>query len=107
SYLHLGELEKAKQQIDRASQIDGNDMHYTFRNLALYHEAKGDDQSAEKYFRKALAMNRDMGWVHHYGEFLWRLGRKELAKRCFEISALHEEPEGKNALQKYFPVEAK
>lgn len=52
--IQLGELEDGKEWLDKAMETENNDVAYTYRNLALYYQAKGDINKAEEYFKKSL-----------------------------------------------------
>lgn len=90
-----GELEEGKPYLEKALQTGNNDMAYTFRNFALYHQRKKEPGLAEEFFQKAFAQNTPVDLLeYHYAEFLLEQGDHENAKLFFLKSAQKKEEEG-------------
>lgn len=87
--IKTGRLEEGKQFLDRALETQNNDMAYTHRNLALYYQAIGDADLAEKNFQ--LAFQQATGSVDllelHYGEFLIAQGKVEKGNKFLQEAA--------------------
>jgi Tfp pilus assembly protein PilF len=79
--IKIGKPEEGKEFILQAMQTDNNDDAYSYRNLALYHQSKGEITEAEKNFK--LAFEKQAKPVDllefHYAEFLLIKGDKEIA----------------------------
>lgn len=87
--IRAGRLEEGKQFLDRALETQNNDMAYTHRNLALYYQAVGDADLAEKNFQ--LAFQQATGPVDllelHYGEFLIAQGKVDEGNKFLQEAA--------------------
>jgi Tfp pilus assembly protein PilF len=90
-----GELEEGVSYLDKAMQTGNNDIAYTFRNFALYHQRKKEFDLAEEFFRKSFDQKTPVDLLeYHYGEFLLEQGSIEKAKQFFLKSAQKKEEEG-------------
>jgi len=82
SYILMGELEKGNEYIEQAMNTEGNDMAYSFRNMAVYHQRLGDLTTSLEYFKKAYAKKSRVDYLHYfYGKFLIEYGEAELGKK--------------------------
>jgi tetratricopeptide (TPR) repeat protein len=95
-----GELEEGVSCLEKAMQTANNDVAYTFRNFALYHQRKRQPALAEEFFRKAFDQKTPVDLLeYHYGEFLQEQGDIERAKLFFIKSAQKNEEEGISKLR--------
>lgn len=95
AFIMLGELDKGKEYLEKAVKTDNNDDAYSFRNMALYFQKKGDMISAEAHFRKAFDMQTKVDLLDFfYGLFLMEIGDKQKAETHFQKSADEGEYEG-------------
>lgn len=93
--IKLGKLEEGKKYIDRAEQTFNNDVAYTYRNFALYYQAKGNFEKAEEYFTLAfdsISIPVDL-LEFQYAEFLSSQGQAEKAAHYLKIALDKGEPE--------------
>lgn len=70
--IKMGELEAGKESVMKSIAAQNNDLAYSYRNLALYHQAKGEMALAEDFFKQAfesISDNVDL-LEYYYGEFL-------------------------------------
>jgi tetratricopeptide (TPR) repeat protein len=94
------ELEEGLLYVNKAMQTGNNDIAYSFRNLALYHQRKGDPGLAEEFFKKSFDQKTPVDLLeYHYGEFLLERGDLEKARAFFQQSAAKNEEEGIRKLQ--------
>jgi Tfp pilus assembly protein PilF len=93
--IQLGKLEEGKKWLDKAILIDSNDIAYTYRNLALYHLAKGDLNSADKFFKKSFATVSDSVDLleYHYADFLFQKGKTKEGIEYLNKAVKKGEPE--------------
>ncbi len=65
-------MEEGKRFLDKALETESNDIAYTYRNYALYYQAKGDTNKAEDYFKKSFDSIKDSVDLleYHYADFL-------------------------------------
>ncbi len=90
-----GELEKGKQYIDKAMLSGRNDQAYSYRNLAIYYQKKGEFDVAKSYFMKAFDLNTPVDLLdYYYGQFLIQIGNKEKGLEHIKMSADLGEREG-------------
>jgi tetratricopeptide (TPR) repeat protein len=90
-----GELEEGALFLEKALQTGNNDIAYTFRNFALYHQRKKEPGLAEEFFQKAFSQNTPVDLLeYHYAEFLMEQGDEENARLFFLKSAQKKEEEG-------------
>jgi tetratricopeptide (TPR) repeat protein len=95
SLIMTGELEEGVFYLTKAMQTENNDIAYTFRNFALYHQRKGEFNLAEECFQKSFEQKTPVDLLeYHYGEFLLELGDVEKAKEFFRTSSEKNEGEG-------------
>lgn len=95
AFIKLGELEKGKEYIERALETLNNDNAYSYRNLALYHQAKGQMELAERNFKKAFQkMVTPVDLLElHYGEFLLIQGKNKEGFEYIKQAVEKGEPE--------------
>jgi Tfp pilus assembly protein PilF len=90
-----GEHEEGMSYLEKAMQTGNNDVAYTYRNIALYHQRKKQVDLAEEYFQKSFDQKTPVDLLeYHYGEFLLEQGDVENAKLFFIKSAEKKEDEG-------------
>lgn len=91
----IGELEEGKQELEKALKTENNDNAYTYRNLALYHLAKHEIETADSYFQ--LAFKSETNPVDllelHYANFLFKQNEKEKGMQYLNIAVKKGEPE--------------
>ncbi|HEY3404738.1 MAG TPA: tetratricopeptide repeat protein, partial [Ohtaekwangia sp.] len=93
--IQLVQLEEGKEWLDKALRTGNNDIAYTYRNLALYHQAKGELDDAENYFTKAFAAETvpvDL-LEYHYAEFLFQKGEQKKGLLYLHKAVEKGEPE--------------
>lgn len=95
-----GNLEEGKKYLDKALETENNDDAYSYRNLALYYQKKGDNESAKENFLKAFDMNTPVDLLDYYfGLFLIETGEKDKGLEHIKISADIGEYEGEKYLE--------
>jgi tetratricopeptide (TPR) repeat protein len=95
SLIMLGRLDEGKKYLDKlfehGTKVDG----YTYRNLALYHEKRGETEFAENNYN--LALDYDTNAVDllelHYSDFMITQGRQEEAVEMLKRGVARNEPE--------------
>jgi Tfp pilus assembly protein PilF len=96
------ELEEGLSYLEKALQTGDNDIAYTFRNFALYHQRRRDFDQAEQFFQKSFDQNTPVDLLeYHYGEFLMERGDLDKAKLFFRKSAEKNEEEGISKLSQF------
>jgi Tfp pilus assembly protein PilF len=96
-----GDLDKGKEYLEKALQTDNNDNAYSYRNMALYFQKKGDNESAENYFQKAFDQHSPVDLLDYfYGCFHLEKGDKEKGLEHIQISSDIGEHEGIELLNK-------
>lgn len=100
--IQLGQLEEGKSFLEKALQTENNDPAYTYRNFALYHQAKGEMKKAEEYFRKSFeSITQSVDLLeYHYAEFLIMNGDKEKGLEFLKLAAQKGEHEAIEKLNK-------
>lgn len=89
----LGRLDDAAHIMKEILEVN-DQKGYAHRNLAVYHWKKGENELAEKHFRKGLEQKEPTDLLEfHYSQFLLQLGRREEALKFLEISLDRGEPE--------------
>jgi len=89
------ELEEGLLYLQKAMRTPDNDIAYTFRNFALYHQRRNEPALAEEFFRKSFEQKTAVDLLeYHYGEFLLEQGDIENARAFFLKSAQKKEEEG-------------
>jgi Tfp pilus assembly protein PilF len=94
AFIQVGELEKGKRWLEKAMKTSNNDAAYSFRNLALYYQAKGENKLAEEFFHKAfnnIKIPVDLLELH-YSDFLFSQGRKDEGLKYLKLAAEKNEP---------------
>jgi tetratricopeptide (TPR) repeat protein len=95
-----GDLDEGVSYLDKAMATGNNDIAYTFRNFALYHQRKGEPELAAEFFRKSVGQNTPVDLLeYHYAEFLLEQGDIENAKSFLKKSAGKNEEEGISKLR--------
>ena len=90
-----GKLEKGRQYIDKAMLSGRNNQAYSYRNLALYYQKKGEFDVAKSYFMKAFDLNTPVDLLdYYYGQFLIQMGKEKEGLEHIKISADLGEKEG-------------
>lgn len=93
--IQIGELEEGKKWLDKAMKSGNNHISYTYRNLAIYYQVKGDWNMAEDYFRKSFESISDSVELleYHYADFLFQVGEKDKALGFLKKAVEKGEPE--------------
>lgn len=95
SLIMIGELEEGMTYIEKAQATGNNDMAYTYRNRALYHQRKLEFELAESFFVKAFEEGTPVDLLDfHYAKLLLEQGKADKAKIFLEKSAAKGEKEG-------------
>lgn len=90
-----GNPEEGKFYLNKALETGNNDIAYTYRNMALYHQHKKEFHLAEEFYQKAFAQHADVDLLEfHYGEFQLELGNLDNARTYLAKSAARREAEG-------------
>lgn len=95
AFIQIGELEEGKKWLDLAMQTETNDIAYTYRNLAIYHQAKGQLNLAEENFQKAfntITTTVDL-LEYHFADFHFKLGKIEEGLKYLKMAEEKGEPE--------------
>ncbi|WP_298143651.1 tetratricopeptide repeat protein [Flavobacterium sp.] len=100
--IQLGQLDEGRSFLEKALQTENNDPAYTYRNFALYHQAKGEMKKAEEYFRKSFeSITQSVDLLeYHYAEFLIMNGDKEKGLEFLKLAAQKGEHEAIEKLNK-------
>jgi Tfp pilus assembly protein PilF len=93
--IQLGNLEEGKVWLNKAIETENSDMAYTYRNLALYHQAKGEFDLAENFFKKAFdSVNYPVDLLeYHYADFLFQKEETNEGLKYLEMAVKKGEPE--------------
>ena len=95
-YIKIGALDLAKQHLDKALKNPRNNIAYSYRNLALYHDALSELEKAKHYFNKAFSYADEPVdlLAYYYGMHLIKTGNSSEAMQYIERSKEKGEPEG-------------
>ncbi len=86
TYLGQGDYEKAKYNVDKALSQHPNSEDVQ-RGVAYYYEQVNEIESAEKHYKKALAINnKNPALLNQYGVFLCQHGRMKESQKMFMAS---------------------
>jgi len=95
-YMQQGKMPLASTKFKRALAQDPNSSLVYWTN-AVFEEKLGEVKTAEKYFRKAVQLNKNDSEAHNnFGAFLCRQGRVDEALEEFELAVknpLYQTPE--------------
>lgn len=93
--IRTGAMEEGKEWLEKALQTKTNDDAYSFRNLALYYQEKGELEAAEENFLKAFhVMENPVDLLElHFSDFLFQTGRAEEAQNYLNQAVQRGEPE--------------
>ncbi len=84
NYLQRGQLEFAKEKLEKALSIDPDDVSAN-NTMALLQWRLRDHAAAEKHFRRAVTLEKNNGEAqNNYGVFLCERGRVEEAVKWFK-----------------------
>lgn len=90
-YLHRNSMERARQKLNYAIKLAPN-WPPALNAMAYYLEYIGEDSEAERYYKKALAVEPDSpSSQNNYGTYLCRKGQYALADVYFNKAAKHQE----------------
>ena len=94
--IQLGKLEEGLSFVEKSMAIGDNQDGYSYRNLALYYQAKGNPTKSEECFKKALEYDEyHVDLLHyHYALFLESKGDLTGAIEHLEKSASFKEEQG-------------
>lgn len=83
-YLRQGELERARDKLERAVEQDGS-QPLAHTSLAFAYQSLGQIERADKHYRRAVSLSpRDPDILNNYGVFLCAQGRGDEALERFE-----------------------
>lgn len=93
--IQSGQLDLGKKWLDQALKTGNNDPAYSFRNLALYHQKRGEMELAEVNFSKAFEhANPQVDLLeYHYAEFLFIQGKSNEGMEYMRRAVEKKEPE--------------
>lgn len=93
--IQLGKFEEGKEFLERALKTENNDIAYTYRNFALYYQAKGEMNKADDYFKKSFESIIDSVDLleYHYADFLIKNGETEKGLEFLKKAVEKGEPE--------------
>ena len=95
-YMRQGMYEAASEKLNKAVK-QNPELQLAQVSLAILSEKLGEDNEAEKHYRKAYSINRkDPVTLNAYGQFLCRKGELEKADQMFVVAAgdpLYKYPE--------------
>lgn len=87
SYLQRGDLEEARDKLERAVQQDPS-LPAAHAALGILYERVGDQRRASDHLRRAVRLAPDdPNLLNNYGGFLCRLGERREGIRHFEMAA--------------------
>ncbi|MDW3651434.1 MAG: tetratricopeptide repeat protein [Bacteroidia bacterium] len=94
AYIRMGFPDKGRACIKEALLSNENDVAYSFRNLALYHLAKGEIEEARGYFELSYEnISQPVDLLDfHYAEFLLEVGEREKGMEYLQRSVNKGEP---------------
>lgn len=104
AFLQLGKLKQGKEHISKSLKGMKNDIAYSFRNLAVYHQLKGEPDKAAEFFDLSYE-NKTQGvdlLDYHYAEFLWESGKKKKAKKYMQKAVELGEPVAIERMEELF-----
>ena len=97
-YLDLGEVDKARDLLEEASRIFGQDLYLQYKLGVLYFET-GELEKAIGAFEKAVEINPGFSNAHlALATLLLDVGRVEEAKRSYQ-NVLDTDPDNEDALK--------
>jgi tetratricopeptide (TPR) repeat protein len=97
-YLDLGEVDKARDHLEEASRIFGEDLFLQYRLGVLYYETN-EMEKAIRAFERAVEINPGFSNAHLALATLLRgAGRTEEAKRSY-LNVLENDPSNQDALK--------
>ncbi len=98
--IQLGKLEEGKEFLEKALETENNDIAYTYRNYALYYQAKGEVNKAEEYFKKSFDSIKDSVDLleYHYADFLIKNVQTEKGLVFLKKAVEKGEPEAINKM---------
>jgi tetratricopeptide (TPR) repeat protein len=101
AFIMHGDADSGRYYMDVAIGTKNNDPGFSHRNLALYHQKRGELQLAEDNFQKAFVSDgfRVDLLEYFYGRFLLEKGEKEKAIKYLNISVDKGEPEAINFMK--------
>lgn len=93
--IQLDKLEEGKEFLEKALQTENSDIAYTYRNFALYYQAKGEMIKADEYFKKSIDYITDSVDLleYHYADFLIKNGETEKGLEFLKKAVEKGEPE--------------
>ncbi|MEM8890903.1 MAG: tetratricopeptide repeat protein [Bacteroidota bacterium] len=94
AYIRMGFPDRGRACIKEALLSNDNDVAYSFRNLALYHFAKGEIEEAKGYFELSYEnISQPVDLLDfHYAEFLLEIGEREKGMEYLQRSVNKGEP---------------
>lgn len=91
----LNRPEEGKEYLNKAIETGNNNMAYSYRNMAMYYQKKGDIKMAENYFHRAFDEHTPVDLLDYLlGLFLIEIDQKEKGMKHIKISANNGELEG-------------
>lgn len=95
AFIMMGDTETGKHYLSIALQTKNNDHAYSYRNLALYHQKRGEMEKALDNFQKAFAnITEPVDFLEYfYARFLFEQGETEESLIYLQIAVEKGEPQ--------------
>jgi tetratricopeptide (TPR) repeat protein len=102
AFIMSGDTDSGKYYLNIALQTKNNDNAYSYRNLALYHQKRGEIELAEDNFKKAFTeMTVPVDLLEYfYAKFLFEKGENEKGMSYLKIAVDKGEPEAIDFVRK-------
>jgi len=86
TYLVQGQVSRAKKKLLHAVELAPN-LPEAHSSLGYFFESVGDNQMADKYYRKAISLGKEQGLFHNnYGIFLCNQNKYKEADKEFALA---------------------
>jgi tetratricopeptide (TPR) repeat protein len=94
AFIMTGDTESGKHYLSIALQTDNNDHAYSYRNMALYHQKRGETDQAKASFQKAFEnITQPVDFLEYfYARFLFEQGEREEARLYLQMAVEKAEP---------------
>jgi tetratricopeptide (TPR) repeat protein len=88
AYIMIGDLDTGRHHLAIALQSGTNEHSYSYRNLALYHQKKGETELARVHFQRSFdSITFPVDWLeYYYARFLFEHGEKDEAIKYLQMA---------------------
>jgi tetratricopeptide (TPR) repeat protein len=95
AFIMLGDMDTGKYYHSIAAQTGKSIKAYSYRNLAMYHQKRGEIEKARQNFQKAFEnITIPVDWLEYlYARFLFEQGEKEEALVYLQMAVEKGEPQ--------------